>query len=29
MPKKVHIPTPFRKLTNNDELVEVNAAIYL
>jgi hypothetical protein len=27
MPKKVRIPTPLRKLTNNEELVEVNAAI--
>ncbi|PYJ60443.1 MAG: molybdopterin synthase sulfur carrier subunit [Verrucomicrobia bacterium] len=26
MPKKVRIPTPLRKLTNNEELVEVNAA---
>jgi molybdopterin synthase sulfur carrier subunit len=26
MPKKVRIPTPLRKLTNNDELVEVNGA---
>ena len=25
MPKKVRIPTPLRKLTNNEELVEVNA----
>ena len=25
-PKKVRIPTPLRKLTNNEELVEVNAA---
>jgi molybdopterin synthase sulfur carrier subunit len=24
MPKKVRIPTPLRKLTNNEELVEVN-----
>jgi hypothetical protein len=24
--KKVRIPTPLRKLTNNEELVEVNAA---
>ena len=27
MPKKVRIPTPLRKLTNNEELIEVNAAI--
>jgi len=26
MPKKVRIPTPLRKLTNNEELVEINAA---
>jgi hypothetical protein len=26
MPKKVRIPTPLRKLINNEELVEVNAA---
>ena len=26
MPSKVRIPTPLRKLTNNEELVEVNAA---
>ena len=26
MPKKVRIPTPLRQLTNNEELVEVNAA---
>lgn len=26
MPAKVRIPTPLRKLTNNEELVEVNAA---
>ena len=26
MPKKVQIPTPLRKLTNNEELVEVNGA---
>ena len=26
MAKKVRIPTPLRKLTNNEELVEVNAA---
>ena len=26
MPKKVRIPTPLRKLTNNEELVEVNGA---
>jgi molybdopterin synthase sulfur carrier subunit len=26
MSKKVRIPTPLRKLTNNEELVEVNAA---
>ena len=25
MSKKVRIPTPLRKLTNNEELVEVNA----
>lgn len=25
MPKKVRIPTPLRKLTNNEELVEVSA----
>jgi hypothetical protein len=29
MPKKVRIPTPFRKLTNNEELIAVNAAICL
>ena len=27
MAKKVRIPTPLRKLTNNEELVEVNATI--
>ena len=27
MPKKVRIPTPLRKLTNNEELVEVNGAL--
>jgi len=27
MPKKVRIPTPLRKLTNNEGLVEINAAI--
>ena len=26
MPKKVRIPTPLRKLTNNEEIVEVSAA---
>ena len=26
MPKKVRIPTPLRKLTNNEEVVEVEAA---
>ena len=26
MPVKVRIPTPLRKLTNNEEIVEVNAA---
>ena len=26
MPTKVRIPTPLRKLTNNEEVVEVNAA---
>ncbi|MCX6896794.1 MAG: hypothetical protein NTZ16_15150 [Verrucomicrobia bacterium] len=26
MPTKVRIPTPLRKLTNNEELVEVTAA---
>ena len=26
MPKKIRIPTPLRKLTNNEELVEVGAA---
>jgi molybdopterin synthase sulfur carrier subunit len=26
MPKKVRIPTPLRKLTNGEELVEINAA---
>ena len=26
MPKKVRIPTPLRKLTNNEELIDVNAA---
>ena len=26
MPTKVLIPTPLRKLTNNEETVEVNAA---
>ena len=26
MPKKIRIPTPLRKLTNNEELVEVKAA---
>lgn len=26
MPTKVRIPTPLRKLTNNEETVEVNAA---
>ena len=26
MPKNVRIPTPLRKLTNNEELVEVNAS---
>jgi hypothetical protein len=26
MSKKVRIPTPLRKLTNNEEQVEINAA---
>ena len=26
MAKKVRIPTPLRKLTNNEEIVEINAA---
>jgi molybdopterin synthase sulfur carrier subunit len=26
MPKNVRIPTPLRKLTNNEELVQINAA---
>jgi molybdopterin synthase sulfur carrier subunit len=26
MPQKVRIPTPLRKLTNNEETVEINAA---
>jgi sulfur-carrier protein len=26
MPAKVRIPTPLRKLTNNEELIEVNAS---
>ncbi|MCU0783968.1 MAG: MoaD/ThiS family protein [Verrucomicrobia bacterium] len=26
MPAKIRIPTPLRKLTNNEELVEVNGA---
>ena len=26
MPKKIRIPTPLRKLTNNEEIVEVKAA---
>ena len=26
MPQKVRIPTPLRKLTNNEELVEITAA---
>jgi molybdopterin synthase sulfur carrier subunit len=26
MPQKVRIPTPLRKLTNNQEVVEINAA---
>jgi sulfur-carrier protein len=26
MPKKVRIPTPLRKLTNNEEMIEINAA---
>jgi len=26
MSKKVRIPTPLRKLTNNEELIEINAA---
>lgn len=26
MPTKVRIPTPLRKLTNNEDLVEINAA---
>jgi MoaD family protein len=25
MPKKVRIPTPLRKLTNNEDLIEINA----
>ena len=29
MPKKVRIPTRLRKLTNDEELIEVNAAICL
>jgi hypothetical protein len=29
MPKKVRIPTPLRKLTNNEELVEISATICL
>jgi hypothetical protein len=29
MPKKVRIPTPLRKLTNNEERIAVNAAICL
>ena len=29
MPKKVRIPTPLRKLTNNEELIVVNASICL
>ena len=29
MPTKVLIPTPLRKLTNNEESVEVNAAVCL
>ena len=29
MPTKVRIPTPLRKLTNNEELVEVTATICL
>ena len=29
MPKKVQIPTPLRKLTNNEERIAVNAAICL
>ena len=29
MSKRVRIPTPLRKLTNNEELVEINAAICL
>ena len=27
MSKKVRIPTPLRKLTNNEELIVINAAI--
>src|ERR1035438_9543881 len=26
MPKKVRIPTPLRNLTNNEDLIEINAA---
>ncbi len=29
MPKKVRIPTPLRKLPNNEERIAVNAAICL
>jgi hypothetical protein len=29
MPKKVRIPTLLRKLTNNEELIAINAAICL
>ena len=29
MPKKVRIPTPLRKLTNNEELIVIHAAICL
>ncbi len=28
MSKRVRIPTPLRKLTHNEELVEVNAATF-
>jgi hypothetical protein len=29
MPKKVRVPKPLRKLTNNEDLVEINADICL
>jgi molybdopterin synthase sulfur carrier subunit len=29
MPKKIRIPTPLRKLTNNEEVVEVEAILEL